>query len=321
LIRGITELGCKKTIVYLRCQEEAMLMKKCIENINQYFALDIYVDTIISKDNREQRNSKLKKFESYNGYAIMCSVEILNECIDIPKCDSIYITYPSKSKIRNIQRLCRANRKDKENPNKITRVFLWADEFDDTVEIIRHLKEFDNSFTVSKVNLFNGRNNNNPKISRSDKKYELAYSSLDNYIIGIQRVVDSFDENYKKLIDFQKQFNKLPDVHLEDNLDRSLAHWCSRIRQKYNKGKLLDERIKLLEKVPGWKWEYRKTIEDRCQDYAIWLEENDNDIPKRNGPGEGEHELNVFAMSMRIKYKKKKLTDKQIIMLKKLKIL
>ena len=103
--------------------------KIIIEQCKNYFAITHSCNYIISSDLRDERKIKLKQFTDFNGYSVMCSVDILNECIDIPKCDSIFIAYPSKSKIRNIKRLCRANRKDKENPNKIANILLWCDDY------------------------------------------------------------------------------------------------------------------------------------------------------------------------------------------------
>ena len=110
--------GSRKCIIYCIDQNECSEMSQMIADLcNNYIAIDCCVDTITSNDSRDARDNKLAKFKEVKEKAFLCSVQILNECIDIPECDSIFITYASKSRIRNIQRLCRANRKDKKNIN------------------------------------------------------------------------------------------------------------------------------------------------------------------------------------------------------------
>ena len=76
--------------------------KRILIKLNEYFSVDLLVNTILSKDNKESRINKIKSFTVFNGFSILISIEILNECIDIKECDSIYFTYCSNSKIKNI---------------------------------------------------------------------------------------------------------------------------------------------------------------------------------------------------------------------------
>ena len=56
----------------------------------------------------------------------MCNVHILDEGIDIPTCDSIYLTHPNNNPTNIIQRISRANRIDNNNKDKIAKIFLWT---------------------------------------------------------------------------------------------------------------------------------------------------------------------------------------------------
>ncbi len=69
------------------------------------------MDKIICTDSQKDRQNKLKKFSEFSGNSILCSAGILDECIDIPSCDSIYITYNCTSKVNIIQRVSRSLRK------------------------------------------------------------------------------------------------------------------------------------------------------------------------------------------------------------------
>ena len=61
--------------------------------------------------------SRLTFNTTNNTLSFICAVHILDECIDIIECDSIYISYVSKNIIRTIQRMCRCLRKDNKNKN------------------------------------------------------------------------------------------------------------------------------------------------------------------------------------------------------------
>jgi superfamily II DNA or RNA helicase len=85
---------------------------------------------------------------------IIFSIRILDEAIDLPRCDSVFFTYPSNSRTRSIQRVCRAVRLDERNPSKRAQVFLWCDEFDEVAETLSALRDNDAGFdTATKVRI------------------------------------------------------------------------------------------------------------------------------------------------------------------------
>jgi len=226
IMRGMLETGSKKCIIYLRNQEETIKMVKILNELNYYFAIDLYVDSIICDNNYLERDKVINDFTNFNGYSIICSVAILNECINIIKCDSIFISYPSESKISNIQRLCRANRKDEDNPHKITKIFLWCNEFDDITIFISHLKEFDDNFVENKVVILNTDENNGGILKRNKKEYQELYKDLDNIIISIRKFGYGFDlwkKNLNELKDFIKKYNRRPVEKSEDKIEKKVG--------------------------------------------------------------------------------------------------
>ena len=187
LIKGMLETGSKKCIAYFKSQNDAKNFVTSIVKLNEYYCLDLSVNTIISSDTQESRKDKLSLFKNHEGLAILCSVKILDECIDIPSCDSIYMDSPGNSKIRNIQRISRSNRLNKNNPHKKSRIFVWADEYDEIVMMIKHLKEFDDDFRHEKVKIINS-NFDKRNVVKSRSAKDDTYKELDNLIIGIKRV-------------------------------------------------------------------------------------------------------------------------------------
>ena len=103
LLKGMDEMGYNKCIAYLKDQNEANTFKKSLENINGYHCCDnLKVEIIISSTSGKERERLLKEFSEWKGVYILCSVHILDECIDIPKCDSVFLGREIKSKTRII---------------------------------------------------------------------------------------------------------------------------------------------------------------------------------------------------------------------------
>ena len=150
----------------------------------------------------------MNNFTEHKGLAILCSVKILDECIDIPACDSIYIDSPGNSKIRNIQRISRANRLDKNNPHKKSRIFIWADEYNDTVSMIKHLKEFDDDFKCEKIKIINSNIDTGNVVRVQNTRKVDSYVELYGLIVGIKKV-NTWENNLEKLESFIQEHNKV----------------------------------------------------------------------------------------------------------------
>ena len=249
IINGSMHLGNRKCIIYLQSQAECKEMTEIInEQCKNYFAIKNYCTYIISSDLKAERAFKLKKFANFEDYSFICSVDILNECIDIPKCDSIFIAYPSKSKIRNIQRLCRANRKDISKINKISNIFLWADEYKtDLVDFITHIKEFDPKFTFNKINRINVSNENKCLMVSDVESKE--NKDLENIVIGF-KVAGNWMEKLEMVKKYIDENGKRPTHHSKDkNFDiKRLGKWLSCQITNYNQKKYSIKNINIYNK-------------------------------------------------------------------------
>ena len=133
--------GSRKCIVYCINIQEIEDMKDAMNILNDFYCIDMDINQITSENNSQKsRKEILENFGNNNNIQILFSVRILDECIDIPKCDSIYITYPSKSKIRTIQRLCRCIRIDKLNKFKQGNIYIWCTEYDEILDTLSGIK-------------------------------------------------------------------------------------------------------------------------------------------------------------------------------------
>lgn len=125
LISCLLNTGSMKTIIYCMDTKEIKLFEEAIERLDDYFILDCEINKITSNTSNSNRTKILNNFTSNKSRQLLFSVRILDECVDIPCCDSIFITYPTKSKIRTIQRLNRATRLNPSNKFKKANIFLW----------------------------------------------------------------------------------------------------------------------------------------------------------------------------------------------------
>ena len=171
LIEAIKLTGNLKIIVYVRTHEEIECFISEFNKINQFYFYDIEINKITCQDNYKKRNHLLEQFNNSNKIFILLSVHILDEAIDIPSCNSIYMTYVSNSKIKNIQRMSRAMRYQN---NKIAKIFLFCNDIDESLEYISSIREYDTEF-INKINYLNVSNNiknKKDRISFSNEHFE-----------------------------------------------------------------------------------------------------------------------------------------------------
>ena len=243
--------GSKKCIIYCVDTTEIKNMINAITQLNEFFILDIEITKITAKNSAKSREEILNAFATSGKIQLLFSVRILDECIDIPTCDSIYITYPSESKIRTIQRLCRCIRIDKNNKFKVGNIFIWCDEYDSIINTISGIKEYDTLFTDKiKVNQTGFFDNEKNEGLLNDIQL------IKNYTLGIKEFkqytwYDKLDM-VRKYIDDN---GKIPSIANKDKFVKKIGKWLDHQKQNYknNKGPI---RIHIIKK------EWEKFIND-----------------------------------------------------------
>ena len=147
---NILYYGYKKCLVYCKDINEAVIFKNRINIINDNrFNLKILNEIITYKTSFHKRKKLLEEFEK-DSYKIsfLISIDTLNECINIPHCDSIYILNEIHNSINVIQRISRCLRiKDGKN---ISGIFLWCKKYDELNKIKQIIDDYD-SFFIKKV--------------------------------------------------------------------------------------------------------------------------------------------------------------------------
>lgn len=236
LFECIKKFGTLKCIIYFKLQNEIDEFIKCFNSLNEiYYFYDYNIDSITCTDNRKNRNDKLEKFKNDECISFLCAVYILDECIDIPECNSIYMTYNSKSKVKNIQRMSRSMRIDKNNPKKIAKIILWCDEISETLTYMSSIKEIDIDFNTKIKCLGFSRNFYEIK---NEKTYENKYAKL---IIGVKEYAGF---NWINMLEKTKQFidvnKRRPNRESTNNEEQKLGYWVdNQVKKCCNKSGIM----------------------------------------------------------------------------------
>ena len=226
---SILNTGIRKCIVYCVDTKEIQKMMKAMNILNDFYCIDVDMSQITCNCNEKTRNNVLENFAKNTNIQLLFSVRILDECIDIPSCDSIYITYPSKSKTRNIQRMNRATRNDKKNPFKIANIFVWCEEYDEILTTLSGIKEHDPLFK-DKINIIESNYFGDSKKALFQKDVK---DLNEKYLVGIKEYRQStFDEILKEVDDFIQDNKKLPMKSSKNKDEKKLSAWVD--QQKAN---------------------------------------------------------------------------------------
>lgn len=223
ILKGMIETGSKKCIVYLQNQDEAKIFNNILKEVAfQYFAKYICSNIIISDDTVNSRKFKIQQFKEINDIlCFICSVQIMNEAIDIPCCDSIFLANTIDNKIKTIQRISRATRLDINNIDKKARIFIWCDDYKNDIAVfISNLKEYDETFNFeNKIKRFNSVSWNNITIDKNIEPEE--YETLQNIIVNI-KAFPTYKEKKEMINNFIKDKGYKPKVDTDDLYEQQI---------------------------------------------------------------------------------------------------
>ena len=198
LLESIKLTNIKKCIVYLKTIKESDEFVKILKTMNIYFELNIKVYEINYNTTKKKRKEYFNKFKNDNSYInIICNVHVLDEGIDIPECDSIYLTHPNNNPINIIQRISRANRLDNNNKEKIAKVFIWSK---DNIKLENIMKNINKTIIIKYGKEINDYINTNNEINTKNimvQKYVknnvlddiIKQLNITNYIIDNNNII------------------------------------------------------------------------------------------------------------------------------------
>ena len=316
LTTGMLQYGNRRCIVYLSKREECVIFIKWIQKVmEEHQGMSVWCGKIDTSVGAKDRKELLKTFQtddSYDKY-IMTSVRILDEAVDIPCCDSEFITSVNDrmSEIRTVQRLCRGGRLDPMQPFKKNRMFLWTDEWTSACGMLSVLREIDPDFHT-KVRCLCG----DYERLITSKSHVLAESMELQTFVQIRCM--SLDERFMlRLQQWKEQVARLgraPSEISKDADEKQSGIWKGHVRKNYKKGTLSAERISLLEKTHGWKWEEGDPFSNNLDEWKNNLVRLGR-TPSETSKDDNEKRSGIWQSNMRQNYKKHTLSAKRIAIL------
>jgi len=211
LLESIKLTNIKKCITYLKTINESEQFIKILKTMNIYFELNIKVYDINYSTQKKKRVEYLNKFKNDNTCInIICNVHILDEGIDIPECDSIYLTHPNNNPINIIQRISRANRLDANNTNKIARIFIWGKDKIKLEQIMNNITKIINIKYGTENNEF--VNNNIIDIKNKINNNDVKVNNKNN----IMNIIKQLNINNYKITDFLKKYSLINEKFIDD---------------------------------------------------------------------------------------------------------
>jgi len=300
----ISNNGSRKCIVYCKDTDDMKAMMEYMNTLNNFYIMDVEMQSISCEDSEKRRRSVLESFANNDDkIQLLFNIRILNECIDIPACDSIYISYAPKNKITTIQRISRATRTDKNNPYKIANVYIWCEAYEEILETLSSIKEYDIMFKdkikVNAVNFYH---------SKEDKEIELVENDkvlLSNCIVGVKEFkMYSWEEKLDMVEEYIKEHGKLPPYD-----STKLGRWISSQKKSYmnNDPIMKNENIRkqweeFIEKYS----QYFKTNEDKWKDNLKMLYdyvEQYNKLPSSENKNKEIKSLGKWVEEQKLNYK------------------
>ena len=232
LLSGMLQTGSKRCIAYLSQKKECDLFVKVLMETNtKYHYLDLSVSSITNLTSGSKRKKILEEFQKDDGRGeikILCSIHILDEGVDIPTCDSVFIgnVTESSNEIKMVQRICRANRLVEGHPNKVARCFLWADDHQKIVGSLGILKENDIEFH-KKIKVMNGDYEKSGDTEMTDL-VDKHNASLTEFIkVKCMSYAEIWEMKRELLFIFLLKYGRMPSKYSKDIDEKRLGKWYS----------------------------------------------------------------------------------------------
>jgi superfamily II DNA or RNA helicase len=311
LIEAIKMCSNLKIIVYVLTHKEIDTFISEFNKLNEYYSYDVDINKITCDDSYNKRTTILDNFNNSNKMNILLSVHILDESIDIPSCNAIYMSYISSSKIKNIQRMSRAMRYQN---NKIAKVFLFCKDIDESISYISSIREYDTDF-IKKIKYLDITD----KIKNKKERLIISNENLEKNKIKILGIKLYRSENWNDMLELVKNYIDLNNKRPGET-DKKLCKWlCIQVdSHKTKKYIMANKEIynKWSEFINNDK--YKKYFEDNITKWYNHLEElkefidKNNKRPNFHDKNKYNRQLGQWIVSNQFKYKKGIMTNEDI---------
>jgi superfamily II DNA or RNA helicase len=165
LIRSLLYNENKKCIVYLTTVKKAKMFEKIVEGFMNLLNIEIKIYMITNRTSVGERENNVYSFRKNKMLSLILNVQILNEGIDIPECDSVFIAQPNKNKDNLIQRMCRCNRIT--GAKNVCNMYLWTSE-KNVMNILQYIEKNTDEYTRNRINIYDPIKNAKTKCNKKN---------------------------------------------------------------------------------------------------------------------------------------------------------
>ena len=211
LANSMLKTGSRRCIAYLsniqECSDFQVLFKRVMR---EYHGMDVWTAQIDCSIPAQRRTEILDQFQN-SDFAVLMSVRVLDEAVDIPRCDSEFIGQigEKSSDIRMIQRWGRGSRLDPRNLTKHNNIFIWTLDWNECVNVLSRLKEVDPEFH-KKIKLVATEYDN----QGSKEVIERIHIETQEFRDWSKITCESYDDRRMKcvelLLEFVEKMNRVP---------------------------------------------------------------------------------------------------------------
>ena len=311
--------GSRRCIAYLGRQEECDRFMEIVTRVMEtYHGLTVWTDKIDSTISKVKRKDVLDAFQTGQDdvYHVLTSVRILDEAVDIPRCDSVFITNVGEqsSDIRMMQRSQRSSTKDSKNASKHNNIILWADGWEKCVGALELLREADPEFH-KKVRIADG----NYDASGQKGRAERVETEVREFTAWSAMKAVTMREKHMMIIEQLREFYEMhgepPIINGTRPNEKQLATWVHKRRGNKKDGTLSTELEGTIMTLTWWSWEpiadnHRTIIEDIKIFYDTYQE-----VPVKNGKRPNEAHLASWISNRRTHKKNNTLSDELEVMI------
>ena len=332
LATGMLQTGSRRCIVFLRSSEECdRFIRQFIQVCETYHGISPWCEKMDFSVGAQRRKEILQQFEQdldEHDLFIIASTRVLDEAVNMVRCDSEYVTYvgDSTSDVRVVQRLQRGGQLDPLNPVKKNHLFIWCNNLDLAIGALCKIKKEDHSFD-KKVRIM-AANYDESGVTNIARRVQAQQTAAVKYIDASYLNVDKLWLEILYLVKrFIEKYGQWPLINGNYPSEDYLAKWVAVQRASNRKSSLSKEQIRMLEEIPEWSWNLRDTAWHNG--YSIVLEfidaHNRTPVLKSQGGGSSRvfygEENEVYAArwirKQRKDYDTGKLSDYHIYLLEK----
>ncbi len=295
--------GSRRCIAYLGRQEECDRFMEIVTRVMEtYHGLTVWTDKIDSTISKGTRKEVLDAFQTGKDdvYHVLTSVRILDEAVDIPRCDSVFITNVGEysSDIRMMQRSQRSSTKDPKNASKHNNIILWADGWEKCVGALELLRDADPEFH-KKVRIADGNYDASGQKGRMERVEAEVHEFTTWSAIKAVTAREKHMMIIEQLREFYETHGEGPKYKGTRCGEKHLSAWINKRRTDKKRGILSAELEKHIHTLPWWSWDVHTDGHHYVIKQLIHFYHTYRDTPVRNGTRPNEKRLTIWIENRR----------------------